>query len=73
MADAFYKNNDDGSLMPALKGTLDMVLKMAALDDILSWVLSFGDGVEVIGPAEFRKLLCEWAERIVRRHSKSSK
>jgi hypothetical protein len=25
-ADAFYKNNDDGSLVPELKGTLDMIL-----------------------------------------------
>ena len=61
------------SKRPGPDGTLDMVLKAAALDDILSWVLSFGDGVEVIGPAEFRKSLCDWAERIMRRHSKSSK
>jgi hypothetical protein len=26
VADAFYKNNDDGSWVPGLKGTLDMVL-----------------------------------------------
>ncbi len=61
------------SKRPGPDGTLDVILKVAALDDILSWVLSFGDDVEVIGPREFRKSLCDWAERIVRRHSITSK
>ena len=61
------------SKRPVPGGTLDVILKVAAFDDILSWVLSFGDDVEVIGPAELRKSLCEWAERIVRRHSHASK
>jgi len=61
------------SKRPGPDGTLDMIFKVAALDEILSWILSFGDDVEVISPGELRKSLCDWAERIVRRHSNASK
>jgi predicted DNA-binding transcriptional regulator YafY len=60
------------SKQPGPNGTLDVILEVETLDEVLSWVLSFGDDVEVIGPAEFRKSLCEWAERIVRRHADAS-
>ena len=36
---------------------------------IVHWVLSFGDQVEVIEPEELREAVCDWAERIIRRHA----
>ena len=35
---------------PGPDGTLDSVLKVETIDEIVLWVLSFGDQVEVIGP-----------------------
>jgi predicted DNA-binding transcriptional regulator YafY len=53
-------------------GDLDLFLKVEALDEIVLWVLGFGDQVEVIGPDELRVALRECAERIVRRYSEHS-
>jgi len=50
-------------------GGLDLFLKVEALDEILTWVLGFGDQVEVIEPEQLRTALRNWAERIVRTHS----
>ena len=35
---------------PAPDGTLELVLKVERFDEVVHWVLSFGDQVEVIGP-----------------------
>ncbi len=43
-----------------------------ALDDIVCWVLGFGDQVEVIKPDELRVAIRKWAERIARRYSEAS-
>ena len=40
------------------------------LDEILIWVLGFGDQVEVLEPEPLRLALRSWAERIVRIHSR---
>jgi predicted DNA-binding transcriptional regulator YafY len=60
---------DGQTKRPGPDGTLDLFLKVATLEEIISWVLSFGDQVEVLGPDELRESLRDWARRIVRRHS----
>jgi predicted DNA-binding transcriptional regulator YafY len=50
-------------------GTLELVFNVEKFDEVVHWVLSFGDQVEVIGPEDLRKAVCEWAEQIIRRHS----
>ena len=53
---------------PGPDGTLDLLLMVESPGEIVSWVLGFGDQVEVIEPQELRKAIREWAEKITRRH-----
>jgi len=62
----------DQTLSAGPGGGLDMFLKVERLDEILTWVVGFGDQVEVIEPEQLRTALRSWAERIVRVHSKAS-
>jgi len=55
-----------------LGGGLDLFLKIETLDDILPWVVGFGDQVEVLEPEQLRAALRSWAERVVRIHSRDS-
>jgi predicted DNA-binding transcriptional regulator YafY len=57
---------------PGPDGTLELVLNVERFDEIVHWVLSFGDQVEIIEPDELRKAVCDWAEQIIRRHSAGS-
>jgi predicted DNA-binding transcriptional regulator YafY len=50
-------------------GTLELLLKVERFDEVVHWVLSFGDQVEVLGPDELRKAVCDWAGQIISRHS----
>jgi predicted DNA-binding transcriptional regulator YafY len=53
----------------AADGTLELILQVVRFDEVVHWVLSFGDQVEVIEPEELRKAVRDWAEQIIRRHS----
>jgi predicted DNA-binding transcriptional regulator YafY len=56
-------------LLPLASGELDVFLEVPALDEIVLWVLGFGDQVEVRKPAELRRAVRDRAERIARIHS----
>jgi predicted DNA-binding transcriptional regulator YafY len=59
-----------GQMMkPAEDGTIELVLTVKTLDEIVHWVLGFGDQVEVIKPEELKNAVCDWADRIIRRYS----
>jgi predicted DNA-binding transcriptional regulator YafY len=53
----------------AADGTIDLVVKVETLDQIIHWVLGFGDQVEVIEPEELKIAVCDWANRIIRRYA----
>jgi predicted DNA-binding transcriptional regulator YafY len=53
------------------EGELDLFLGVDELDEVVFWVLGFGDQVEVIRPPELRDGIRQWAERIARIHSGS--
>ncbi len=55
-------------LRPAPDGTINLFLKVEAVDRIVHWVLGFGDQVEVIEPEDLRTAVCDWANRIIRRY-----
>lgn len=42
---------------PRADGSVEMTLELGGFPEVLRWVLSWGDGVEVIAPAEFRELV----------------
>jgi predicted DNA-binding transcriptional regulator YafY len=50
-------------------GDLDLFLAVESLDEVVFWVLGFGDQVEVIEPEKLRLAVKEWAEQIVLRYS----
>jgi proteasome accessory factor B len=50
-------------------GGLDLSLEVDSLDEILPWVITFGDQVEVLQPEQLRIALRGWAEKIARIHS----
>ena len=52
---------------PEKDGRLRMTLKVAATAEVVGWILSFGDGVRVIGPPELRQAVQATAEKICRR------
>ena len=52
-----------------LDGTLDLLLDVEHLDEIVLWVIGFGDQVEVLQPEELRIAVRDWAERIARIYS----
>ena len=56
----------------AADGTLDVVLKVETVDQIVDWVLGFGDQVEVIQPEELKNAVCDWVGRIIRRYEPGS-
>ena len=52
-------------------GGLDLFFKVKTLDEILAWVIGFGDQVEVLEPEHVRTDVRKWAERIVQIHSRA--
>jgi proteasome accessory factor B len=50
-------------------GSIDLFLSDADLDDIVLWVISFGDQVEVIEPEQLRRAVRDLAIRITQIHS----
>jgi proteasome accessory factor B len=60
----------DQTLVPGPGGRLDLFLRVESLDEILPWVLRFGDQVEVLEPEPLRNSVRTWAERIIARYSR---
>ncbi len=54
-------------------GALDLFLNVERLDEIVLWVIGFGDQVEVLQPAQLRSAVRGWAERIAQIHSQRDK
>ena len=52
-----------------LDGTVELFLNVDRIDEIMTWVIGFGDQVEVIQPQELRNAVRDWALRIARIHS----
>jgi proteasome accessory factor B len=50
-------------------GQLDLFLSVDELDEVIFWVLGFGDKVEVVKPRELREGVRDWAERVARIHA----
>ena len=55
---------------PAPDGTVDLFMTVDAVEQILNWVLGFGDQVQVIEPQELKAAVCDWASRIIRQYQK---
>jgi len=51
-------------------GAIDLFLAVDGFEQIVSWLIGFGDQVEVLEPAELRRAVRDWAERIARIHSR---
>ena len=49
-------------------GTTELFMTVNAVDQILHWVLGFGDQVKVIEPQELKSAVCDWANRIIRQY-----
>jgi predicted DNA-binding transcriptional regulator YafY len=45
-------------------GAIDLFLDVEHLDEIILWVLGFGDQVEVLAPAALRRAVKSWAQRV---------
>jgi predicted DNA-binding transcriptional regulator YafY len=56
-------------LEPLEDGRLDLFISIEGLDEIVSWILSFGDSVEVLAPVELRTRLAEVASRLASRYA----
>jgi predicted DNA-binding transcriptional regulator YafY len=50
-------------------GELELSLSVEVLDEIVVWVVAFGDQVEVLKPDSLRSAVRVWAERIARLHA----
>jgi predicted DNA-binding transcriptional regulator YafY len=53
---------------PEPDGTIELVMTVESVEQIVPWVLSFGDAVEIIEPEELKAAVCERARRTVRRY-----
>jgi proteasome accessory factor B len=52
-------------------GGVELSLKATTLEDVLPWIVGFGDQVEVLEPDTIRNAVRLWAERIFQTHSGS--
>ncbi len=59
---------EDRRLSWAPGGELDLFLRVEISDELVCWILGFGDQIEVIEPHELRNAVREHAERIARLH-----
>jgi predicted DNA-binding transcriptional regulator YafY len=48
--------------------SIELVMTVETVEQIVPWILGFGDQVEVIEPEELKDAVCERARRIVRRY-----
>jgi proteasome accessory factor B len=56
-------------LEPRADGALDLHLSLDGLDEVVGWVLSFGDQVEVLEPDALRERVRQVTERMAQRHA----
>ncbi len=59
-------------LLPGPRGELDLFLTVPLRDELIFWILGFGDLVEVIKPEELRQAVKLRAEQIARIHQDST-
>jgi predicted DNA-binding transcriptional regulator YafY len=59
-------------LYAGLDGTVDLILDVERIDELVPWVVGFGDQVEVLQPEELKNAVRDWAERIARIYSGST-
>jgi predicted DNA-binding transcriptional regulator YafY len=57
------------TLDAGVDGTIDLIIDVERSDELVPWVIGFGDQVEVLQPQELRNAVRDWAERIARIHS----
>jgi predicted DNA-binding transcriptional regulator YafY len=57
-------------LSPGPGGAIDLWVDAVGLDEVISWLIGFGDEVEVLEPPELRRAVKDWAERIAHTHSR---
>ncbi len=62
----------DRSVRSGPGGSLDVVLAADSLDQVLDWLICYGDQVEVIEPEQLRERVQSWAESIARIHARPS-
>jgi proteasome accessory factor B len=55
-------------LVQGLDGTINLFLNVENLDEIVLWIVGFGDQAEVLEPAALRRAVREWAQRIAQLH-----
>jgi predicted DNA-binding transcriptional regulator YafY len=51
-------------------GSIDVCLYVEHLEEIVLWVVGFGDQVEVLEPNELKKAVLSWAQRIIQIYSR---
>jgi predicted DNA-binding transcriptional regulator YafY len=56
-------------LVAGLDGTADLFLVVERIDELVPWVIGFGEQVEVLQPEELRNAVRHWAEQIARIYS----
>jgi predicted DNA-binding transcriptional regulator YafY len=54
------------------RGELELSISVEVLDEIVVWVLGFGDQVEVLKPEALRSAVRDWAEQIARIHTRNA-
>jgi len=57
-------------ILPGPAGAIDLFFTVESLDDIVLWIIGFGDQVEVIEPEPLRLAVRAQAERIAHIHSR---
>ena len=69
LAQAFRKRPPIGSLMweEGAEGSLVYTLAVLRPEDLIPWILSCGDGVEVLAPATLRREVCRIARAVAAR------
>ena len=59
------------TLYPLAGGGLDLILHAPFLEDLVPWILGFGDQVEVLRPERLRHAVRDRAEQIARFHARA--
>jgi predicted DNA-binding transcriptional regulator YafY len=63
---------DGQKLSSGPSGELELSLSVEVLNEIVVWVLGFGDQVEVLKPEALGSAVRDWAERIARIHTREA-
>ena len=60
----FWHESQETTDLP--DGSLEFTVQLGGLDEILRWILGWGEHAEVLAPAELRQLVCDQAARTAR-------